>query len=64
MSLKCTVITTFQYNLWKWTYSAREKSKNTADLTKILGVPWDKNSDNLSIAVPEFNEKLITKRTS
>ena len=37
----------------------REKFKNTADLTKILGVPWDKNRDNLSIAVPE---KLITKR--
>ena len=37
---------------------AKEKLKNT----KILGVPWDKNRDNLSIVVPEFNEKLITKR--
>ena len=41
---------------------ATEKFKNTTDLTKILGVPWDKNRDNLSIVVPEFNEKLITKR--
>ena len=41
---------------------AKEKFKNTADLTKILGVPWDKNRDNLSIVVPEFNEKLIIKR--
>ena len=40
----------------------REKFKNTADLTKILGVPWDKNRNNLSIALPQFNEKLITKR--
>ena len=31
-------------------------------LKKIFGVPWDKNRDNLSIVVPEFNEKLITKR--
>ena len=38
---------------------AKEKFKNAADLTKILRVPWDKNRDNLSIAVPE---KLITKR--
>ena len=37
---------------------AKEKLKGT----KILGVPWDKNRDNLSIVVPEFNEKLITKR--
>ena len=41
---------------------AKEKFKNTADLTKILGVPWDKNRDNWSIVVPEFNEKLIIKR--
>ena len=40
---------------------AKEKFK-TADLTKILGVPWDKNRGNLSLVVPEFNEKLITKR--
>ena len=43
---------------------AKEKFKNTADLTKILGVPWDKNRDNLYIVVPEFNEKLITKRNA
>ena len=41
---------------------AKEKFKNTADLTIILGVPWDKNRDNFSIVVPEFNEKLKTKR--
>ena len=41
---------------------AKEKFKNTTDLTNILGVPCDKNRDNLSIVVPEFNEKLITKR--
>ena len=43
------------------TYS-KEKFKNTADLTEILGVPWDKNRDNLYIVVPEYNKKLITKR--
>ena len=32
--------------------------KNTNDLTKILGVPWDENRGNLSAVVPEFNEKL------
>ena len=31
---------------------AKEKFKNTADLTKILGVPWYKNRDNLSTVVP------------
>ena len=36
--------------------------KNTADLTKVLRIPWDKNRDNLSVVVPEFNQKLITKR--
>ena len=36
---------------------AKEKIKNTADLTKIIGVPWDKNRDNLSVVIPEFNEK-------
>ena len=41
---------------------AKEIFKNTVDLTKILGVPWDKNRDNWSIFVPEFNEKLIIKR--
>ena len=41
---------------------AREKFKNTADLTKIFGVPWNKNRESLSIVVPEFNEELITKR--
>ena len=41
---------------------AKEKFKNKVDLTKILGVPWDKNLDNLPVAVPELNEKLITKR--
>ena len=40
----------------------KETIKNIADLTKILGVPWDKNRNNLSVVVPEFNEKLITKR--
>ena len=45
----------------EFTY-AKEKFKNTADLTKILGEPRDKNRDNLSIVVPEFNEKFITKR--
>ena len=43
------------------TYS-KEKFKNTADLKKILGVPWDKNRDNLFIVIPEFNKKMITKR--
>ena len=28
----------------------------------MLGGPWDKNRDNLPVVVPEFNEKLITKR--
>ena len=41
---------------------AKEKLKNKVDLTKILVVPWDKNLDNLPVAVPELNEKLITKR--
>ena len=41
---------------------AKEKLKNTTDLTKILGVPWNKNRDNLPVVVPEFNRKLITKR--
>ena len=36
---------------------AKEKIKNTADLTKIIGVPLDKNRDNLSVVIPEFNEK-------
>ena len=36
--------------------------KNTAYLAKILGVPWDKNLDNLSVVVSEFHEKLTTKR--
>ena len=45
----------------EFTY-AKEKFKNIADLAKIIGVPWDKNRDNLSIVVPELNEKLITKR--
>ena len=40
----------------------KEKFKNTADLPKILVVPWDKNYDNLFVVVPEINEKLITKR--
>ena len=39
-----------------------KKNLKTTDLTKILGVPRDKDRDNLPIAVPEFNEKLITKR--
>ena len=41
---------------------AKKTFKNTADLTKILGVLWDENRDNLSTVVPEFNEILITKR--
>ena len=41
---------------------SKKTFKNTADLTKILGVPWDENRDNLSTVVPEFNEILITKR--
>ena len=41
---------------------AKEKFKNTDNLTKILRVHWDKNRDNLSVGVLEFNEKLITKR--
>ena len=28
----------------------------------MLGVPWDKNCDNLSVAVMEFNETLIRQR--
>ena len=39
-----------------------KKKLKTANLTKILGVPRDKNRDNLSVVVPEFNEKLITKK--
>ena len=39
-----------------------KKNLKTANLTKILGVHWDKNRNNLSIVVPEFDEKLITKR--
>ena len=39
---------------------AKKKIKNTADITKIR-VAWDKNR-NLSLIVPEFNEKSITKR--
>ena len=39
-----------------------KRNLKTADLIKILGVPWDKNRDNLSIVILEFNEKLITKR--
>ena len=39
-----------------------KKNLKTAYLTKILGVHWDKNRNNLSIVVPEFDEKLITKR--
>ena len=39
-----------------------KKNLKTADLTKTLGVPWNKNRDNLSIVIPEFNKKLITKR--
>ena len=35
--------------------SVRERKKK-------LGVPWDKNLDNLSIVVRESYEKLITKR--
>ena len=41
---------------------AKEKIKNTANLTKILRVPWDKKCDNLSVVETEFNEKLIRKR--
>ena len=41
---------------------AKVKFKNTADLTKTLGISWDKNHNNLSIVITEFNEKLITKR--
>ena len=39
---------------------AKKKIKNTADITKIR-VAWAKNR-NLSLIVPEFNEKSITKR--
>ena len=41
---------------------AKEKFKKSANLTKILGVPWVKIGDNLSHVVPEFDEKLTTKR--
>ena len=41
---------------------AKEKFKNSANLTKILGVPWVKIGDNLSHVVSEFDEKLTTKR--
>ena len=39
-----------------------KKNLKAADVTKILGVPCDKNRDNLTVVLPEFNEKLITKR--
>ena len=38
----------------------KEKFKNTADLKKILRVPYNKNLDNLFAVVHEPNEKLIT----
>ena len=41
---------------------AKEKFKKSANLTKILGVPWVKIGDNLSHVVSEFDEKLTTKR--
>ena len=40
----------------------KEKFKKSANLTKILGVPWVKIGDNLSHVVSEFDEKLTTKR--
>ena len=42
---------------------AKEKIKNTADLTEIIGVPWDKNRDNLPVVIPEFNEKWEQRET-
>ena len=39
-----------------------KKNLKTANLTKILEVPWDRNHENLSIVVPEFNAKLMTSR--
>ena len=41
---------------------AKEKFKNTANITKILAVPCNKNCDNLSVVVTKFNEKLMTRR--
>ena len=44
-----------------WTkmgYLCQRKLKKHSRFTKMLGVPWDKNRDNLSVGVPE----LITKR--
>ena len=38
----------------EFTY-AKETFKNTTDLTKILRVLWDKNRENLSIAVSDKN---------
>ena len=41
---------------------AKEKFKNTANITKILAVTCNKNCDNLSVVVTKFNEKLMTRR--
>ena len=41
---------------------AKEKFKNTANITKILAVPCNKNRDNLPVVVIKFNEKLMTRR--
>ena len=43
-------------------FMSKKNLKTQLILQKILRVTWDKNHDNLSIVVIEFNEKLITKR--
>ena len=39
-----------------------KKNLKTANITKILAVPCNKNRDNLSVVVTKFNEKLMPRR--
>ena len=43
--------------------TVKREKKKPSEFTKILRVSWDKNRDNLSIVIPEFNKKLLTKRS-
>lgn len=35
----------------------KEKLRNTTDLTKALAVTWNRGNINMSVTIPEFNEK-------